>query len=140
MSFNESLQAAIAEVQDLIGDITGIAAAPENPNDAPSGQWPLSIAFPRGGSFEGGGAAQVVGYHTIVVQLHYARTDLARAYAAIVPYLEEIAAVVLDDPTLAATVTTVTAFRHSFGGMIYAAIDTIGWQFEIDVKIRYTEA
>lgn len=139
MSWNESLVDAITELQDTIGDLTGVAAAPASPVDAPSGQWPISIAFPRAGTFEGGGAAQAVGYHTIVVQLHYSRQELKRAYATIAPYLETIAEAILDDPTIGGEVTTIMGLSYTFGGMTFAGIDTIGWQFDVSVKVRYTE-
>jgi len=139
MAFNESLQSAIEAVQSTISAITGVAAAPAAPTDAPSGQWPISIAFPRLGEFSGGGNAQTVGYHTIVVQLHYARADLARAYATIVPYLESIIEALHADVTLGATVTTISdTIGYEFGAMEWAGLNTIGWQFEIPVKIRYT--
>jgi hypothetical protein len=141
MAYNESLKAAIEDVQTTIASITGVAAAPLSPPDAPSGQWPLSIAFPRLGSITGGGSQQVVGLHTIICQIHYSRSDLARAYVGIIPYLESVIEAVLADPTLGGTVTTINGeLAYTFGGMTFAGIDTIGWEFEIPVKIRYTEA
>ena len=141
MAFNESLLSAITQVQTTIAAVTGIKAAPANPPDAPSGQWPLSVAFPRLGRFSGGGYAQVVGYHTIIVQIHYARADLARAYSTICPYLETVIEALLADPTLGATVTTIDGeITYTFGEMVWGGIPTIGWQFDVPVKIRYTTA
>ncbi len=141
MAYNEDLQSAIEDLQSTIGAITGVKAAPDNPPDVPSGQWPFSIAFPRTGEFQGGGNAQVVGLHTIVVQLHYHRQDLSRSYETIIPYLETVIEAILADVTLGGTVTTIRdSITYTFGAMTYAGIDTIGWQFEVPVKIRYTEA
>lgn len=140
-TFNEGLQATIAAAQALIGAITGVAAAPEQPTDAPSGQWPYCIAFPASGSFSGGGggSVQLQGLHTVVFQIHYARHDLKTAYDAILPYVEEVANALTADPTITATATTTNDVRYTFGAMEYAGIDTIGWQFEVQFKIRYTE-
>jgi hypothetical protein len=139
-TYNESLSAAITALQTLVAAVTGIKAAPASPPDAPSGQWPLSIAFPSAGRFEGGGNVQLAGYHTIVVQIHYTRADLARAYATIAPYLETVVAAIAASPTLSSTVTAIAGpVLYSFGAMTFASVDTIGWQFDVPVKIRYTE-
>ena len=140
MAWNEALQNAIEDVQGTIRALTGIAGAPNDPTDAPSGQWPVSVAFPRSGQFSGGGNQQVQGLHNIVVQLHYPRADLERAYAAIVPYVETIAEAVLDDPTLGSTATASGPLTYTFGAMTWASVNTIGWQFELTVKIRYTSS
>jgi len=138
--FNESLITAIAQVQMTIGTITGIKAAPANPPDAPSGQWPLSIGFPKDGRYSGGGSAPIFGHHTVVVQIHYPRADLARAYAAVAPYVDFVAGALLADPTLSGTVTTISGeITYTFGAMVWAGVDTIGWEFGVPIKIRYTE-
>jgi hypothetical protein len=112
------------------------------PPGAPPSTWPFSVAFPRRGTFSGGGGGSVglEGYHTIVVQLHYARKNQEQAYARIVPYLEPVIKAITDDPTLTGSVTTIDdQISYTFGGLTYAAIETIGWEFEIPVKIRYSE-
>jgi len=140
VSYNQSLNAAIGDVISTIDAVTGVKAF-DNPADAPSGQWPLGIGFPRAGRFTGGGSQQTTGYHTIVIQLHYPRSSLSKAYSTIIPYVEGIIEALHADPTLGGTVTTISGdIGYSFGSMTWAEIPTIGWQFEVPVKIRYTDA
>ena len=140
MAWNEALQACIEDVQGTIRALTGIAAAPNDPTDAPSGQWPIVIGFERSGQFTGGGNQQVQGIHNTVYQYHYPRADLERAKRAIEGHLEAIAEAILTDPTLGGTATSSGPLDYSFGGMTLANVDTIGWQFELPVKIRYTSS
>ncbi len=139
MAFNESLKAAIEAVQTTIGALTDVKKAPLTPPTINS-EWPLSAAFPSEGQFSGGGNVQVVGYHNITVQLHYPQKDMQLAYQNIIELLETIVAALNADPTLGSAVTTITdRIDYSFGTMSLAGVPTVGWQFTIPVKIRYTE-
>jgi hypothetical protein len=140
MTWTQSLDAAAQYVQGLIADVTGIRSAPTAPRDLEAA-FPASVCFPRSGRFENPSSGLIIGYHTLVIQIHYPRVELSRAYTTIVPYLEKIAEVLIDDPTLGATVTTIVEdIQYSFGQMAYGEVPTLGWQFEVTVKVSYTES
>jgi hypothetical protein len=140
MTWTESLESAAQYVQTLVGSITGVRAAAASPRDQEA-VFPASVCFPRAGRFENPSSGLIIGFHTLTLQLHYPRTELARAYDTVMPYLEKIAEKLIDAPTLNDTVEGLASdIAYTFGQMSYGGTETIGWQFEFTVKIVYSES
>lgn len=130
-----SLPDAIAALQTVAASLDGIQAAPESPPESVE-VFPFSVAFARSGAYEPQSASFADGLHTIFLQIHCDRTVLNYAIERATPYIESFPRAVLADPTLGGAVSEVRAIRYAFGALKYAGTDTIGAQFEIDVKIH----
>jgi len=86
-----TLQAVIDQIQDEIGALSGIRAAPHEPPESMSA-YPFAVAFVKSGNWTlGKPAGCMTGLHDIVVELHIARKDLARDYAAAMAYAKSVA-------------------------------------------------
>jgi hypothetical protein len=72
---------------------------------------------------------------TIFAEIHVSRALLAAAVTQAMglrdPFLQSLIA----DPTLGDTVSTTNEIRRSFGRMEWGDVETIGYRFEIDVKV-----
>lgn len=136
-----SLQDAIDAVQDIMGALTGIKAAPDEPLEQFS-QFPFAVCYADHGEWDFGPAGDRKGLHTLVLELHVARKDLPRDIAAAMAYSDIIPNALLKDPTLAGTVSTIVGpLVYTFGPMGYGNADkpnTLGFRFMITVKMQAT--
>jgi len=139
------LEDAVAALQFLIGQIDGLRGAPTDPPEKITA-FPFAVAFPTDGEWAFGDESYDTGLHTIVLQIHTARKDLPRDVAAIIPYGELVREklrggtnginILLPDSAGSATVDTIDGLRYTFGKLNYEGIPTIGWSFEVDIKIE----
>lgn len=135
-----SLADAIADVQAKALTLPGVKAAPDNPPEAIN-QLPFSICYVRTlAQMELQSAGFATGLFTLIWELHFARHSLPRAVELATPYAELFLAKIIADPKLGNTVSTVTSIRGKFGRLGWGGKEDqfIGWQFEIDVKLRLT--
>ena len=135
-----TLQQAIDAIQDLMGALTGMRSAPDEPPEDMS-VFPFCVAYASDGTWGGfGGAGGKKGLHTIIVEVHIQRSDLPRDVAAAMAYSESVANALIGDPTLAGTVDTIVGdITYTFGGLGWAQApgslpNTIGWRFQLVVK------
>ena len=133
-----TLQAVIDQIQDEIGALSGIRAAPHEPPESMSA-YPFAVAFVKSGNWTlGKPAGCMTGLHDIVVELHIARKDLARDYAAAMAYAKSVPNAIGSAWLVDVTMTSLDAIgsiAYEFGQMSWAGIDTIGWRWTIrDVK------
>jgi len=112
----------------------GCADAPNYAVDQ-LGQTPFSLAFEGSGTTEFISAGFAKDFATVIVQHHVSHNitpkDIAKAAALRDPFLKAIR----DDPQLGSTCDTVTSVKRRFGAMKLGTLDTIGYQYEITVKI-----
>lgn len=131
-----TLPDAIARIQVLVRALGGIRGAPNEPPEKLN-RFPFAVAFAGRGTWAGGSpAGEKRGLHTIIVELHVARKDLPRDVAAAMGYTESIPNTILNDPTLNGNVDAVNEIRYTFGPLGWGTAETLGFQFEIDVKQR----
>ena len=131
-----ALQDAIDWVQDTIGGLEGIRKAPHEPTESIK-VFPFSRAYAGEGVIEVGAIGTDRALHSIVVEIHVARTDLPRDVAKAMPYVDSVPAALLADPTLGGTVSTFGRIRYRFGPMGVGGEDTIGFRFWLeDVKVQ----
>lgn len=135
-----SIQTAIEGVIDLVGAVTGIRYAPDEPPDSVS-VYPFVTAFPGPGTHEytaGSATYERLTLFTIVVQLHVARRDLERDYRELIPYADSIPNAIMSDLTFGGTVQTFGIIETD--GLVplrWGETDTLGYEYRItDVKIR----
>jgi len=129
---------AIQEVQAVVGQVAGIRFSP----DAPPGQvtaFPAALCYSRLADWSASDATYFTALHTIIVEIHVPKEDLARAVATATPY-GDLVVKALMAAFVAGTFTTFQttgAIRGEFGPMDWAATETIGWKIFIEqVKIQ----
>lgn len=139
----KTIDDAVAALQTIVGAISGIRSAPDEPPER-AAAFPFIICHQSTGTFEtetanDGTDTAVKGLHTIVLQLHVARRDLPRAYAKAIPYPELIKNVIFKQAnlTLSGTIDTIVSeISYTFGDLEYGGVDTLGYIFQIPVKIK----
>ena len=125
----------------LAGDTTLRTSGSKPANKPPEKitTFPQAVVFPRSGSWMDGAAGTKKGIHTIVIQIHVARKDLPRDIDKAFPYGDTVPDRILSDPTLGGNVDTVVlsnGIRYIFGPLDWADSQTLGFEFEIDVKAQ----
>ena len=137
-------QAVIMAIQDKIGVLSGIKAAPDYlpENEQP---FPFVIAYEGPGLWKFGVQGEKQSLLTIKIELHVARKDLPRDVAQAVFYSDTIPNAIMDgmlDDQLGGTVETIGDIETS--GLVFLKYYTaqgegehIGYIFTVrDVKIR----
>jgi hypothetical protein len=85
-----TLQEIIDQIQDVTGALSGVRSAPDEPPELVSA-WPAVIAYSASGQWRGGDPPQIMnGTHTIVIQMHVPRKDLARDVATLMGYAKSL--------------------------------------------------
>lgn len=128
-----TLQLAIDQIQDEVGALSGIRGAPDEPPDSIN-VFPFAVCYARSGSYYIGPPDVMTGLHTIVLELHVARKDLARDVATAMGYAKSIPNAIysaLKDGSLTA-ISTLGDIRYEFVPMTWAGQDTIGFRFYIE--------
>ena len=129
------LVAAIADIQATVGALTGIREAPDYPTDQTS-VFPTSFCFAGSGEWKQQPAGSRTGLHTITLQIHWDRKDLPRDVTKALGFCETIPNAIMKDYRLGGTVDTVVdPITYTFGVLEWGGIQTIGWSFNITVKI-----
>ena len=129
-----SLVAIIAAIQDTVGAVTGIRAAPDYAPENINGIFPFSVCYPEGGTYDcGPGFGTYKALHNIKLQIHFGRADLPKSLEASIPYGDAVAKALLADPTIDASCDTFDQVQYTFGPLAWGepVIQTIGWDFTL---------
>jgi len=127
---------AISYLQGLIGALTGIEAAPDNP---PEGMLalPYSICFVVDGTWEISPPGVQKGLLTLRLEIHFARGVLPEAVAQAMAYNQSIPNEILSNPTLGGNVNTITGpISFKFGEIDFETEKHIGYEFTVPVKME----
>jgi hypothetical protein len=118
------------------GELQGMRSAAKRPPDKIT-DYPFATAFPGTGTIGIGnpqGSRRDV--HTIILEIHVARKDLPSDIDRVLPFVDLVGDKLQSDPTLGGTVTTIVGdISYTFGPLGWFGQETIGWQFQIPVKI-----
>ena len=128
-----TLQEAIDRVQALVGALSDIREAPDEPPETMA-VFPFAVAYALRGRWDFPSASWAIGYHTIILELHVARVDLARDVQQSMAYSESIPNALIGDITLNSTVDTITSISYTYGPLGWGDVKTFGWRYEIEVK------
>ena len=79
----------IEGVQDIVKGVTGIRSAPYYAPDI-AAVLPMSIAYPENGEFHHFTAGAYTALHNVVIEIHFPRTDLAKAIKTSIDYINSI--------------------------------------------------
>lgn len=132
-----SVQAAITALQTTWSGLSGVLSAPTHPPEAP-GAFPFAVTYERAGELQQHSAGFGDELVTLYSEVHLARQLLPATIATALPLRDAFLSALIADPTLAGTVSTITARRWTFGQMEWGGTGTIGYRFEIDVKVPLT--
>ena len=135
----KSIDDACKEIQTIVLAVSGIQAAPDYPPDKIS-QYPVSVCFAGSGNIKPTSGGGVEGLHQITLELHYPAKNRARAVEVLNPLARLIYRALFSDSnfSLNSTIDTINEISYEFGPLGYDSVDTIGYTFTIDVKIRET--
>ena len=137
-----TLQQAIDQIVDAAGAVSGIRFAPDEPNDQ-TPTFPALLTFCERGTYRHSPIGVMTGSHTILLELHVARRDLARDVAAAMAYAKSIPNAILNAHKTSAltAIEEIGEIGYEFGPMTWAGQDTIGFRFRIQgVKTQDTIA
>jgi len=129
-----SIEGAIAYLVELLGSVPGTKAAPTVAPETAAG-YPFVVGYERTAETQLAGAGFGYDLVTLFVEVHLSRVMLAEAIQRAALYRSALIAGVLADPTLDGTVSTVTALQRTFGGLEWGGVATIGYRFELTVKV-----
>lgn len=131
----KSLTDAIIRVQEL-ATVAGMKTAPNYPTESIIVK-PFSIAYPGMGEIGKDDATSSRDIHRIYCQLHWTRAMLAESVEAALALFASFIEELRSDETLNGSVDAIIwPVTYQFGELGWDEEATVGWQFEIPVKIR----
>jgi hypothetical protein len=130
---SDRIQAAINAVQDIVAGVSGIVTAPHYLPDAIN-EFPAAVCWHARSTWSlVAGTPQVL--FTLILEVHVARQDLSYSVAAAMPYGCSVPQALLANHSLSGTVDHCGPIRTTFGSMQWAGTSTVGWRFELDIKV-----
>jgi hypothetical protein len=130
-----TIEAAIANLQAKILSLSGVKSAPVKPPES-AAAFPFGVSYERSGSLASHSAIFADELCTIWCELHVSRTLLGNGIAQAQALRDPFLKLLIADPTLGGNVSTLRDVRWTFGKMVWADVETIGFRFEVDVKIQ----
>jgi hypothetical protein len=129
------LTTALPYVDGAVGGLRAVYAyAPDQAN-----AFPLAVIYPFSGTWSHDTPETKMGLHTIAIDIHVPRKDLARDMDKLYPFCESIPNAIIV-AWVAEELGAMDAFdmiTYQFSSFGYGGTDTIGWRFLItEVKMR----
>lgn len=121
----------IKYVQGVVGGISGIRAAPDNPPGSIN-IYPFSVAYAGTDIWEVAPVGTGKALRTIIVEVHVARKDLPRDITASMAFSDSIPLALLANPTLGGLVSNFQRVRSEFGELGWGNVPTLGFRFFIE--------
>ena len=128
-----NVNAAIAEIQDVVGAISGIKAAPDQPPEDMN-EFPFAVAYSDSGAFGWLAKNAVEGRHNIKVEIHVQRQNLPYDVAAAMAYCHNVPIAILtaaNDGTFTA-IKEIGSISYEFGPLGWLGTATMGFAFRIE--------
>ena len=132
-----SIEAAISDLQAKALALSGMRTAPATPLES-SDIFPFAITFEESGTLELRSSGFAHDLATLVTEIHCARNSLPQAITQAMTFRDNFLKAIIGDPRLSNSVDTALVVLRKFGAMRYAETDTIGYRFEVDVKVQLT--
>lgn len=128
-----TIEAAITNLQAKILSLTGVKSAPAKPPES-AAAFPFGVSYERTGTLASHSAVFADELVTIWCEIHVSRTLLGNGIAQAQALRDPFLKLLIADPTLAGTVSTIRDIRWTFGKLAWADVETIGFRFEVEVK------
>ena len=132
-----TLSTAIAWIQGEVAEYRGMRAAPAQPPEG-ANQFPFSVCYNRNGELANQRSGFADELETIILEVHVSRALLSEAVTRALTYHALVLATLIGAPTLGDTVATQNGVRWTFGELGWGGVVTIGYRYEIDVKMHAT--
>lgn len=135
-----TISAAVTNLAAMVAAIPGINEAPAELPESMNA-FPMAVTYVASGNVSMKSASWCTTFPTLVVEIHFIRANLGMAVTEALPYFEPFIQAILADPKLGGAVDTIDDFNFSFGYLTWNGmpeIETIGWKFELKVKITVT--
>lgn len=139
---SDAVQDAVDEIMADLRALTGIAGAPDEPPNKIA-QYPFIIGFVSDGEWRSDIPGNMIGLLTVTVELHLARTDLARnineamGYCVAVPNALLKPVATSDGDSFNHKIETLDRIPFTFGPMEWAGVQTIGFRWRVQgVKVQ----
>ncbi len=132
-----TIEAAIANLQAKALSVAGTQEAPTAPPESNMG-FPFAICYEREGTLNQHSAGFADDLSTLWLEYHVERSILPAAITSAMTFRDAFLKKIIADPTLGGSVSTVTRVQRTFGALKYAGVDTIGYRFEVGVKVPLT--
>jgi hypothetical protein len=129
-----TIEAAITNLQGKWMSLAGIKSAPNVPPEG-VGAFPFAVSYERSGTFDIQSAGFGFDLATIYSELHVSRQLLPVSITTATNFRDNFLKLLIGDPTLSESVSNVRQIRRTFGRLEWGGIETIGYRFEVDVKL-----
>jgi len=130
-----TLATIIAEVQDVIGIVTGIRTAPDIPPEQIAGGGVVALVYPATGRFSEIAPGQEEGLHTLHLMLATPYANMRTDWARIIGLGDTVPRALLAAGTMTATIIQINELRYTFGNLEWGGQPMFGWMFEIDILL-----
>ncbi len=130
--------AAVLRVQTDMLTVEGIRMAPAYPPEQMSA-FPFAVAYLKSGIWEKSIPSLITSKHVIAAQLHIARKNLPMDIKAAMFFAYRVAQALLDDQTLNGQVLVIERIPYTFGPLGWGGVDTIGFEWTLNVSILNQE-
>lgn len=132
-----TIETAILNLQAKVLSLSGIKAAPSAPPEG-SGAFPFGVSYERSGTLVLHSYGFADDLATIWCEIHVGRGILSKAVEQAMGFRDPFLKLLVADPTLGGTVSTIVEVRRVFGVLSWGGIETLGYRFEVDVKVGVT--
>lgn len=136
------IEPAVLRVQEIVGALEGIRAAPDYPPEQ-SSVFPFAVSFIADVETTRHTVGNVTELYTIRTAIHISRKDLPRDIQTMAPYPKLFTRAIVTDPTLKrdgeATVDTVLGCRGSLLESQWGGVETLAYVFDTRVKVKWNE-
>jgi hypothetical protein len=131
----KGLDNAIEQIQTY-ALAAGCKSAPAEVTEG-AGNFPFAVSYPLRGTISVDDASAGRDIHTLASEVHVGRQHLGNAVELAKTVLIAFGLLLKQNPKLNGTVDTIDyPIRYTFGSLSWANVPTVGFRFEIDIKIR----
>jgi len=133
-----SLDGATTQLQAYALSVNGINSAPDDPQESMN-FLPFAVSYPATGTIERQDGSFSKNISVIFTEIHVSRTLLPKAVELTKTFLDAYGQLLIDNPTIGDTVSTIVyPVRWTFGNLPWGDDTNLGIRFEIDVKLLGT--
>lgn len=129
-----TLQQAIDQIQDIIGAMSDIRAAPDEPPERMN-RYPFAVCYAGDGVYALAPPDTMTGLHNIILELHVARKNLPRDVSTAMGFAKSIPNAIFKgwtDGNISA-IQTFEQISYAFGVLeTWPDIPTVGFRFTIE--------
>lgn len=132
-----AIKDAVDQLQTQMRALSGINSAPELVPES-ADVFPFAVSYLKSGTFDLQSAGWGIQHAIIRSEIHVGRQLVGKAIEIAMPFLELVSQTFIADPTIGGTVVTIEGISWEFGKLEWGGIPTIGFRWEIAVKMHLT--